>query len=180
MPAVDPKELSSWAKGGGGAPEMPPEEMESEEMPEEGEMEAGGSDKYAPIMEFLEEDADLIETACNEMDAQALMDEAPLQEEERQKMVSALAFLNPQLVDGMKQVMMETSYDEAMDLGAHLAEEGYCEDGDVVGGFLFHAKEALPDVTEDHHAAAAQMTEQAMASAEGAPPPEGEAAPPME
>lgn len=165
MPAVDPKQLQTWAQDGA---EPPAEEPIEEEMPEEeGDMEAGGPEKFMPIMEMLEEDADLIETACAEMDAAVLLGEEPLEPEDQQKLVSALAFLRPELVEGMKELMMDISFDEAMDLGAHLQEEEFCTDGDLVGGFLFHAKEALPEVTEEHHAAADALTEQAMASGGG-------------
>ena len=174
MPEVNAKKLKTWAAEDEDA-ELPEPKQEADDAEGDGDMEAGGPEKFLPIMEMVEEDADLMETACKEMDPNALMSEEPLDEEGAQKLVSALAFLRPELVEGMKEVMPGTTYDEAMDLGQQLAEEGFCEDGDLVGGFLFHSQEVLDQVTPEHHEAANALTQQAMDN-QGAPP-EGEEPP---
>jgi len=148
--AIDPKKMMAM---NGKQPEPPPEEdmgEAAEESPEEGEeggedeMMAGGDSKYAPIMELLEDAAETIEDGIGTLDQAQVLGEEPLAEDQLPKMAEVVATLDPQLILGMKQLMMDMTMDEAMELGEHLADEGYASDPDLLGGFLFHLKEVLP------------------------------------
>jgi hypothetical protein len=147
--AIDPKKMMAM---NGKQPEPPPEEEGMEETPEgeeapeggEGEMMAGGDTKFAPIMELLEDAAETIEDNLVEMDQAQLLGEDPLSEDQVFKLAEVMGMLDPQLVLGMKEVMGDITMEEAMELGEHLADEGYASDADLLGGFLFHTKEVLP------------------------------------
>lgn len=179
MAAVDPKKMQAFAGGGGGkgkgAPppeDEPMDDMGDEAAPEEGEvaenMDEGGDSKYAPIMELLEDNAEIIEEGFLGMSAEALLSEDPLPEDQQAIMASVLGAIDPALLQGMRAMLMEAPLDEMMELGEHLAAEGHTTEPDLMGGFLFHAKEVL-----------ALMPEEKEGSDDGAPAEGGERVSPV-
>lgn len=164
MAAVDPKKMQAFAGGGGGkgkGPQPPPEDDAAEDMgdeapPEEGveqEMNEGGDQKYAPLMELLEDNGEVLEEGVLAMSPEALLSEEPLPEDQQQIMATVLGAIDPALVQGMRDLMMEAPLEEMMALGEHLASEGITTEPDLMGGFLFHAKEVLPLLPEQKEGA---------------------------
>lgn len=159
MAAVDPKKMQAFSGGGGkgkgGQP--PPEEAEQEDSAEmaaeEGEegqqMEEGGDSKFSPIMEMLEDNAEVLEEGMLAMNAEALLSEEPLPEDQQGMMAAVLGSIDPALLQGFRELMMEASLDECMALGEHLASEGATTEPDLMGGFLFHVKEVIPLMPEE-------------------------------
>lgn len=160
MAAVDPKKMQALSGGGGGkgkgAPPPPDDdgmdgggEMEPEEGADEQEMNEGGDSKFSPLMEMLEDNAEVLEEGVLAMNPDALLSEEPLPEDQQGLMASILGAIDPALVQGMRDLLMDTSVDEMMELGEHLATEGHTTEPDLMGGFLFHAKEVLPLMPEE-------------------------------
>ncbi len=161
MAAVDPKKMQAFAGGGGGKGKggPPPEDEAMDEgaepeAPEEGTegdegMNEGGDSKYAPIMELLEDNAEILEEGFLGMSAEALLSEDPLPEDQQTIMASVLGSIDPALLQGMRALLMEAPLDEMMELGEHLAAEGHTTEPDLMGGFLFHAKEVMALMPEE-------------------------------
>lgn len=158
MAAVDPKKMQAFSGGGGkgkGAPPPPEEEpMDEGEEPEaeEGDEQAmneGGDSKFSPLMEMLEDNAEVIEEGILAMDLNALLSEDPLPEEQQAIMAAVLGAIDPKLLVAMRELLMEASLDEMMELGEHLAKEGHTTEPDLMGSFLFHAKEVIALMPEE-------------------------------
>lgn len=177
MAAVDPKKMQAFAGGAGaakkGAP--PPEADDADDMGDEAapeeeggeqEMNEGGDTKYAPLMEMLEDNAEVLEEGLLAMSPEALLSEEPLPEDQQQVMATVLGAIDPALLQGMRELMMEAPLEEMMALGEHLASEGHTTEPDLMGAFLFHAKEVL-----------ALMPEEKAGTEDGAPAEEGRVSP---
>jgi hypothetical protein len=167
--AVSGNKLATWANKGAAlksapaAPaeeepmESPDEEMEEEEAPEAEEaaeeMAAGGLKEYAPLMELMEQQAPAIEEAIESsgINMDALLAEEPLEQEDLQKIGEIIVddeVTGAELAGLMLAMFDDIPYEEAMDLAQHIVDEGYGTDADVLGGFIFHAKETFPAIHE--------------------------------
>lgn len=148
---VDKKKLEAFANPGGppkaskGAPPPPPEaeEPEGEESEEGGGEEGRDADalaeKFGGLIEMLEQHGEEVEEQCELLDQGTLTDPGAEADPEFQSALNeCLGSLDAGLVDAMKTELKGVSWDDAMDLAEHLADEGKVADPEAVAGFLFH------------------------------------------
>ena len=161
---IDPRKMKAFAQGTPapapgkpGAPKKPtemPPEGDAEETEDSGdaegeELDEGGPARFAPVMELLEQAASDIEESLTDLDPAALLDtDSPLAPDQIPLMQDCIDALDDDLVEGLRSEASELTAEEAMSLGQHLASEGYATDGDLLGGWLWHAAQVLREPSE--------------------------------
>ena len=166
--AIDPKKMAAFAnkvkpQGGGPAPtdsdykdgsdgddhnaESHEEDTDHDDEDSDGQdddMKEFGDGKFGSLIPLLEEHAEDIEAAAEEIDADALASDDDLPDDEQGILDGAIKSLDKQLASELKSAFAGgISREEANELAEHLADEDQITLTDQVAGWLFHVAKSL-------------------------------------
>ena len=146
--AIDPSKLQAFAQHGGDhdeGEEGPPSSKGG--GPESGE---GGKD-YGPLEAALQEHADDVEQCVDELDPDALDNpDADMSPEDVEILKEGFEALDPGLKKEVERCVGGISFQDAQEIGEHLADAEHVEDGDRVGGWLYRLGEHVVHGDGDH------------------------------
>lgn len=134
-------QLQKGQPGGGGKPHQEPEHDEGAEHEED-----EGQPKFDHLKALLEQHAEDIEAAVEEMDPDLLSNYSEqLEAGDEQVLHESFGDLEDELKSEMEKTLKGVGYDDANELAEHLEGEGLVEDAHLVAGWLFRVGQMLEE-----------------------------------